>query len=68
VRSSIDGLGGHIARSGEQFASDHTLHPLDAASLLRDLESTYAMAEERSNHGGNDAKASAAGNEEITFF
>jgi methyl-accepting chemotaxis protein len=67
VRSSIDGLGGHIARSGEQFASDHTLHPLDAAGLLRDMESTYAMAEERTNHGGSETKA-AAGNEEITFF
>jgi methyl-accepting chemotaxis protein len=68
VRSSIDGLGGHIARSGERFAADHVLQPIDAASLLNDMESTYAMAEERTNHSGTGNAPAAANNEEITFF
>lgn len=48
------------------------LAPLDAKPLLDELESTYAMAEERKVHHGDSAgsvaTAKAAPVEEITFF
>lgn len=41
------------------------LAPLDAAGLLAELESTYAMAEERAVHGTEGAAQPA---QEVTFF
>ena len=55
-----------------QGAGD-TLPPLDARALLAELESTYAMAEERTLHGRGtlpapQAKQQPQQAEEITFF
>jgi methyl-accepting chemotaxis protein len=44
-----------------------TLQPIDARTLLAELESTYAMAEERALHSSNAQPASQQA-EEITFF
>ncbi len=43
IRSGIEGLGGNIAQSGERFAADHVLHPLDAAALLRDMQAAASV-------------------------
>jgi len=57
----------HAQRAGD------TLPPLDARALLAELESTYAMAEERTLHGRGtlpapQAKQQPQQAEEITFF
>jgi methyl-accepting chemotaxis protein len=43
------------------------LVPIDAQQLLEELQSTYAMAEERSMHSGASAQAQQQ-EDDITFF
>jgi methyl-accepting chemotaxis protein len=62
----------------EIFDRDQNLTPIDAAGLLAELESTYAMAEERAIHTGTEQarlqNESGSGNPkpqtstDITFF
>jgi methyl-accepting chemotaxis protein len=53
----------------DEQAGAGSLQPLDARALLAELESTYAMAEERSLHrGGTQPAAQHQQAEEITFF
>jgi methyl-accepting chemotaxis protein len=63
VRDSIASLPDHIRAADTD--TDDGLRPIDTARLLADLERTYAMAEERCNHG--DAPGQTA-EPEITFF
>lgn len=66
VRDNIESFPVYLDRSEQAFRQDGSLKPMDAGGLLAELESTYAMAEERHNHGSGQA-ASAAG-DDITFF
>lgn len=67
VRQNIDMLPEHLAQGSETYEREGRLVPLDVPGLLAELEKTYAMAEERSTHGGGGS-AGAPKNEEITFF
>lgn len=67
VRHNIEQVPPQFTHSRERHARDGSLQAPDAGALLAELEKTYAMAEERSTHGGG-AAAGAPANEEITFF
>lgn len=74
VRSNIDRMPLMLNNQRESFDRDQSLTPINAAELLAELESTYAMAEERAIHRGN-AEAPQEGStpkpqatSEITFF
>jgi methyl-accepting chemotaxis protein len=69
VRHSIERLPVLLADSRQSFEEAGTLTPVDAAALLAELESSYAMADERATHsGGNATSANAAAAEEVVFF
>jgi methyl-accepting chemotaxis protein len=61
VKANIERLPAVLAEPPAPAA----LVPLDAAALLAELESTYAMAEERSVHGTGNTTRPA---QEVTFF
>ena len=66
VRDNIGSLPDYLGRSQAEFDHSGRLEPVAAGQLLKEIESTYAMAEEHSSHGG---KIQAAPNEsEISFF
>jgi hypothetical protein len=44
------------------------LTPVSADQLLAELESTYAMVEERKSHHGEAAQTSSNASEDTTFF
>jgi methyl-accepting chemotaxis protein len=44
------------------------LKPIDTAALLAELESSYAMADERATHSGGNVLAAPANTDEVTFF
>ncbi|EYC51875.1 chemotaxis protein [Hylemonella gracilis str. Niagara R] len=52
VRGNIDRMPVLLSTQREIFERDQNLTPIDAAGLLAELESTYAMAEERAIHAG----------------
>jgi methyl-accepting chemotaxis protein len=67
VKQNIEQLPDCLQRNRVLYEEAGQLQPLDARTLLAQLERTYAMAEERAVHGG--AKAAAATQDtEITFF
>lgn len=75
VRSNIDRTPLLLSSQRESFDRDRNLTPINAAGLLAELESTYAMAEERAIHTGQQPrikddsgspKPQSTG--EITFF
>lgn len=69
VSDNIGRLPEVIQEYGEECLEAGTLRPLHADTLLRELEQTYAMAEERETHlQPKQQSASAAKHEEITFF
>jgi len=70
VRNNIERLPALLADSREHFESAGALKVVDVAALLRELESSYAMADERSTHGRGAAASTAAApaSEEVTFF
>lgn len=70
VRHSIERLPVLLADSRQIFEDAGTLTPVDAAALLAELESSYAMADERATHSGGGAtpRASAAAADEVVFF
>jgi methyl-accepting chemotaxis protein len=78
VRGNIDRMPVLLTLQREIFDRDQNLTPIDAAGLLAELESTYAMAEERAIHTGTEQarlqNESGSGNPkpqtstDITFF
>ena len=66
VRDNIGSLPGYLEKSHAEFERSGRLEPVAAGQLLREIESTYATAEEHSNHKG---KIQATPNaSEISFF
>ncbi|MDF3822702.1 methyl-accepting chemotaxis protein [Leptospira sp. 96542] len=57
VRGNIDRMPELLRLQREDFDRDESLTPIDAAGLLAELESTYAMAEERAIHTGSSGPA-----------
>jgi methyl-accepting chemotaxis protein len=51
-----------------EFERTRVLVPVSADKLLAELESTYAMVEERKSHHGEAARPSTDASEDITFF
>jgi methyl-accepting chemotaxis protein len=69
VRQNIARLPSYLDEHARH--SSDALHTLDAGALLAELESTYAMAEERSLHRTTEpasARPAAQQAEDITFF
>lgn len=66
VRDNIGSLPGYLEKSCAEFSQSGRLIPVAAGQLLKEIESTYAMTEEYSNHGGKTQ--SASNNTEISFF
>ena len=66
VRDNIGSLPGYLEKSREEFDLGGRLEPVAARQLLQEIESTYAMAEEHSNHGSK--AQTAPGESEISFF
>ncbi len=67
VRDNIGSLPGHLEESYAGISHGQALTPLNTSSLMEQLQSTYAMAEERYNHGGSGGRADTQ-ESEITFF
>lgn len=67
VKTNIARLPDYMEQSRLQFARSGVLCPLDTAGLLAELESTYAMADERALHNGS-VQAGQTQDSEITFF
>lgn len=66
VQQNIARLPSYLDQHGQH---DGALPPLDARALLAELESTYAMAEERTLHqGGTPRHQPQQQAEELTFF
>ena len=71
VRDSINSFPGKLRESESRFRESGHLHAPNAASVLADLERTYATSEEYANHGKTNAakgKVKQQQNDEITFF
>lgn len=68
VRDHIGSVPSHINRACAHFAHDGRLEAVDTKYLLNEIQRTYAMAEERSAHLGGQHSASAAADDDITFF
>ena len=69
VKTNIERMPACLAEHRDAFERSGNVPPLSAAELLRALESTYAMAEERQVHrGGRQARAAAPAQTEVTFF
>jgi methyl-accepting chemotaxis protein len=69
VRHSIERLPVLLTESREHFDHAGEMRPVDSAGLLAELESSYAMADERATHSSEaGAAAAAAPLEEVTFF
>ncbi len=68
VKASIEGLPECIAEHRREIAAARVLLPVSADRMLAELESTYAMADEREVHRSGKASESAAASEEIVFF
>lgn len=66
VRDNIGSLPNYLEKSRVEFERSGRLEPVAAGQLLKEIESTYAMAEEHGNHGGNGQAAPQ--NTEISFF
>ncbi len=60
VKDSLDGVGRRLS-AGESEG-------LDVASVLHEMEQSYAMAEERENHQRQRSSAPASAGGDITFF
>ncbi|UGQ45172.1 methyl-accepting chemotaxis protein [Massilia endophytica] len=67
VQQNISRLPAILDDNRRQFAADEALQPLNARAMLAELESTYAMAEERTLHK-TGALPAPQQEEEITFF
>ena len=67
VKHNIDRLPECLAQHRLAYEGSGVLAPMSAATLLAELESTYAMAEEHRVHRGDGAKTATA-DTEVTFF
>ncbi len=67
VRDHIGSVPDHIERACANYSHDGNLDAIDTKYLLNEIQSTYAMAEERSAHSGRHS-ASQSADDEITFF
>jgi methyl-accepting chemotaxis protein len=65
VRDNIGSVPPHIEQSCAGLQQGRGFLPLDTRKLLHELESTYAMAEERTVHSGSGTQSQE---DEITFF
>lgn len=73
VRHNIERLPVLLTDRRQQYENGGSLQAVDAATLLAELESSYAMADERETHkkrgaGSTAAPAPAPAVEEVTFF
>lgn len=69
VKTNIERMPACLAEHRDAFERSGKVLPLSATELLRALESTYAMAEERQVHReGRQARAAAPAEAEVTFF
>ena len=69
VKANIERMPACLAEHREAFERSGNVPPLSAAALLRALESTYAMAEERQVHrDGRQARTAVPAETEVTFF
>jgi methyl-accepting chemotaxis protein len=69
VRENMELLPTLLRDNRDRYVADQVLEPLDPDALLRELQKTYAMAEEHAVHGGSRHAAPAATEaDEITFF
>jgi methyl-accepting chemotaxis protein len=69
VRENMELLPSLLRANRDRYNADQVLEPLDPDALLRELQKTYAMAEEHAVHGGSRHAAPAATEaDEITFF
>lgn len=70
VGANIERLPAVMQDYGAECADAGELRPLKADELLRELEKTYAMADERNVHQGTSAKPEARQDttDQITFF
>jgi len=68
VRDHIGSVPARLEHSYADIRRGGSLIPLDAQFILEELQSTYAMAEERSIHSGESAHASSQQADDITFF
>jgi methyl-accepting chemotaxis protein len=66
VHDNIGNLPGYLEKSQAEFELSGRLEPVAVGQLLKEIESTYAMAEEHGNHGGKTQAAPQ--NTEISFF
>jgi methyl-accepting chemotaxis protein len=68
VRHNMERLPGLLTESRHSFEHSGMLKPVDAGALLAELESSYAMADERVTHGGGNMLDAPASSDEVTFF
>ncbi|HSI57275.1 MAG TPA: methyl-accepting chemotaxis protein [Ideonella sp.] len=79
VRHNMELLPPLLSRSRQDYEQGGGLQPLDTATLLAELEKSYAMADERNTHGGKSGHSASHGAgqpgataapaaEEVTFF
>jgi len=69
VQQNIERLPELLREHSDRYHAAQILEPMDAQPLLRELQKTYAMAEEHAVHGGSGrAQPAAAAADEITFF
>lgn len=69
VRENMEQLLPLLRENHQRYIDTGVLEPLDADRLLRELQKTYAMAEEHAVHSGARLAAPAASEaDEITFF
>ena len=66
VRDNIGSLPGYLERNRQEFERNGRLAPVDTGQLLKEIESSYAMAEEHGAHSGKTQTAPAAS--DISFF
>ena len=66
VRDNIGSLPDYLEKSQAEFSRSGKLEPVAAGNLLNEIESSYATAEEHSNHSGKIQTAPNAS--EISFF
>lgn len=72
VRTNIERLPEMLAASRHRFDRSGVLDPVDARTLLRELESSYAMTDEHATHRESASTSTSAAVpttvEEVTFF
>jgi methyl-accepting chemotaxis protein len=72
VKTSIERMPACLAEPQQVYENEGRLEPVSAQGLLKELESSYAMAEEhqvhRSGRAGAAVPAAAASPTEVTYF